>query len=177
MRQRNYVEMMPRTFYLKFAADYLLQFFAVDELHDSQPSYGNDETGPQNLNFVVHPRRAIANLIWHWNAIRAAGIFPRKTPADCREINFRSNCGLVHTAKLFEPSKKSFTSGMCKRPLQDRFARTGRLPDDHDVADDCAARDRRRFHARAAPATQQLSNMPFELQSFSIFDTHRCGKL
>ena len=169
--------MMPRTFYLKFAADYLLQFFAVDELHDSQPSYGNDETGPQNLNFVVHPRRAIANLIWHWNAIRAAGIFSRKTPADCREINFRSDYGLVHTAKLFEPSKKRFASGMRERSLQNRFPRTGSLANDHDVAHDCAAGDRRRFHARAAPATQQLSNMPFELQSFSIFDTHRCGKL
>ena len=115
MRQRNYVEMMPRTFYLKFAADHLLQFFAVDELHDSQPSYGNDETGPQNLNFVVHPRRAIANLIWHWNAIRAAGIFPRKTPADCSEINLRSDGGFVHPTEFIEPTKESFAGRVRKR--------------------------------------------------------------
>ena len=154
MRQRNYVEMMPRTGNLEFSANNLLQSVgeadsfpyklrAIDELHDSQPSYGNDETGPQNLNFVMHPRRAVANLIWRRNAVSAAGIFSGKTSTDCCEINFRSNGGLVHPAKLFEPTKKRFASGMCKRPLQNRFARTGRLANDHDIAHDCAARHRR----------------------------------
>src|ERR1700746_1066745 len=100
MRQRNYVEMMPRTFYLKSAADYLLQFFAIDKLHDSQASHGNDKTRLQDLNLVVHPRRAITNLVWCRNAVGAAGIFSGKTAADCREINFRSNGGLVHSARL-----------------------------------------------------------------------------
>jgi len=159
MRQWNHVEMMPRTFYLKFAADYLLQFFAVDELRDSQPSHGNDETRPQNLSLLMHPRRAIANLVRGWNAIGAAGIFSGKTPADRGEINLRSNCGLVHPAEFLEPSKKCFACGMCKRSLQHWFPRTGRLTDDHYVADDCAAGDRRRFHARTASALQQPSYM------------------
>jgi hypothetical protein len=43
--------------------------------------------------------------------------------------------------------------------LQNRFARAGRLTDDHHVADDCAAGDRRRFHARTATALQQPTYM------------------
>jgi hypothetical protein len=46
-----------------------------------------------------------------------------------------------------------------KRPLQNRFSRPGRLTNDHYVAHNCAAGDWRRFHARAATAPQQLSDM------------------
>ena len=177
MWKRNHVEAVPFPLNAKLATDYFLQLRAVDESYDSQSTDWNNEARPQNFDFIIHPRRAVANLVRSWNTICAARILSGKTPADCREINFRSNSGLIHPAEFFEPSKKRFASGMRERSLQNRFPRTGSLANDHDVAHDCAAGDRRRFHARAAPATQQLSNMPFELQSFSIFDTHRCGKL
>src|SRR6266436_4318275 len=161
MRQRNYVKVMSGACYLEFSANYFLQSFAVDELRYSQASHGYDETWLQDLNLIVHPRRAVANLVRGRNAISAAGIFSGKTPADCREINLRADGGLVHRAEFFEPPKKRFARGMCKRSSQDRFPRPGRLANHHNAAHDCAAGDRRRFHTRAAPAFQQLSNMPF----------------
>lgn len=167
MRQRNYVKVMSGARDPEFSGNYFRQSFAVDKLHDSQPPHGNDETRLQDLNLIVHPRRAVANLVRGRHAIRAAGIFSGKTPADCREINLRADGSLVHRAEFFEPPKKRFASSMCKRSLQNRFPRAGRLTNDHDVAHDSAAGDRRRFHAWAAPATQQLSNMPFELDLFT----------
>jgi hypothetical protein len=163
MRQRNYVKVMSGARNLEFSANYVRQSFAVDELRDSQPPHGNDETRLQDLNLIVHPRRAVANLARRRNAIRAAGIFSGKTPADCREINLRADGGLVHRAEFFEPTKKRFTSSVRERSLQNRFPRAGRLTNDHDVADDCAARDWRRFHTRAAPATQQCRHVSIEL--------------
>ena len=167
MRQRNDVKAMPSACDPQFSANYFRQSFAVDELRYSQASHGNDETWLEDLNLIVHPRRAVANLVRRRNAIRAAGIFSGKTPADCREINLRADGGLVHPAEFFKPPKKRSASSMREWSLQNRFPSAGRLTNDHDVAHDCAAGDRRRFHAWAAPATQQLSNMPFELDLFT----------
>lgn len=168
MRQRNYVKAMPGPCDPEFSTNYLLQFFAVDELHDSQPAHRDDETWLQDLNLIVHPRRAVANLVRRRNPISAAGIFSGKTPADRREINFGSNGGLVHSAKFFEPAEKRLARGICKRSLQSWLSGTGRLANDHDIAHDCAARDGRRFHARAAPAKKQRRHMLIEssLESF-----------
>ncbi len=139
MRQRNYVKAMACACNTEFSANYFLQFFTVDELLDSQPSHGNDETRLQNPNLIVHPRRAVADLVRRRHAISAAGIFSRKTPTNGREINSRPNGSFIHSAKLFEPSKKRFASGMREGSLQNRLPRAGRLANDHDVAHDCAA--------------------------------------
>ncbi len=93
----------------------------------SRPT-GMMRRGCKNLNLIVHPRRAVANLVRRRNPISAAGIFSGKTPADRREINFRSNGGLVHSAEFFEPPKKRFASGVCKRSLQSRFPGPGAWP-------------------------------------------------
>jgi hypothetical protein len=55
--------------------------------------------------------------------------------------------------------------------LQNRFPRTGRLTDDHYIAHDCTAGDRRGFHARATPAFEQLRNMSLK-SSLSSFCSH-----
>ena len=88
MRQGNYLKAMPGACDPEFSANHFLQFFAVDELLNRQPADGNDETWLQDSDLIVHPRRAIANFVRRRNAIGAAGILPRKTAADCREINF-----------------------------------------------------------------------------------------
>src|SRR5439155_18017524 len=76
-------------------------------------------------------------------------------------INLRSNSSLIHPAELFEPTEKRFAGGMREWSLQNRLSRSGCLSDDHDVAHDRAARNRRRLHPRAAPALQQLCDMSF----------------
>src|SRR4029077_11762416 len=104
MRQRNQVEAMVCMHDAKFAANYVLQSSAVDELHDRQSAHRNNETWLQNPNLVIHPQRTVANFIWCWNAVGAAGIFARETAADGGEIDLRSDGSFVHSAKLFEPT-------------------------------------------------------------------------
>jgi len=168
MRKRNHVERMSRSLDTKSAAYHFFQFRAVDELHDGQPAYRNNETWSQNLDFIIHPGRAVANLARSRNTVCAARIFAGKTTADRREINFRSNCGFVHSAEFFEPTEKCLASSVRKRPLQNRFPRPWGLTDDRYIAHDCAAGDWRGFHARAATAAQQRRHMLIEsnLDSF-----------
>ena len=87
MRQRNQVETVSCTCDAEFPPNYFLQLCAIDELCDRQSANGNNETRPQNLNLIVHPGRAIANLVWRRDAVGAAGIFTRETAADGGEID------------------------------------------------------------------------------------------
>ena len=139
MRQRNQVEAVARMHDAKFAANYVFQFCTVDELHDRQSADGNNETRLQNPNLIIHPQRTVANFIWRRDAVGAAGIFAGETAADGGEIDLRSNGGFVHSAKLFEPTEECFAGSVRKRSFQRRFPRTGRLPNDHHIADDRAA--------------------------------------
>ncbi len=171
MWKRNHVEAVPCPLNAKPATDYFLQLRALDELRDSQSTDWNNEARPQNFDFIIHPRRAVANLVRSWNTICAARILSGKTPADCREINFRSNSGFIHPAEFLEPVEKRLAGGMRERSLQDRFPRPGRLTNDHYIAQNCAAGDRRRFHARAATALKQSRHMLIEL-SLNSFCSH-----
>ena len=56
MWQGNYLKAVPGACDPEFSANYFLQFFAVDELHDSQSADWNDEAWLQDLNLIVHPR-------------------------------------------------------------------------------------------------------------------------
>src|SRR5882757_2419592 len=159
MRQRNQIEAVARMYDAKFAANYVLQFRTVDELHDRQSADRNNETRLQNPNFIFHPQGTVANLIRCGDAIGAAGIFAGKTTADGGEIDLRSNGGFVHSAKLFEPTEECFAGSMRKWSFQRWFPGTGRLPNDHHIARDGAARDRHRLHARAATAAKKRPYM------------------
>ena len=139
VRQWNHIEAMSSAFHSKFTRDHFLKFCAVDKLCDGQSAHRNDETRLQNSYLIVHPRRAVANFIRGWNAVCAAGIFPRKTSAHRREIDLRSNSGFVHPAEFFEPAEKRFASGMRKWSLQNGLSRSWSLPNNHYIADDCAA--------------------------------------
>lgn len=60
---------------------------------------------------------------------------------------------------MFEPPEQSLASGVRKWSPQRRLARAGRLTDDHDVAGDWSARDRRGLHSRTAPALAQTRDV------------------
>src|SRR4029077_15399569 len=72
MRQGNQVEAVVRMDNAKFAANYVFQFCAVDELHDRQSTDRNNETRLQNPNLIIHPQRTVANLVWRRDAVGAA---------------------------------------------------------------------------------------------------------
>ncbi len=139
MRQGNQVEAVARVRDAKFAANYVLQSSAVDELDDRQSADRNNETRLQNPNLIIHPQRTVTNFIWCWNAVGAAGIFAGETTADGGEIDLRSDGSFVHSAKLFEPTEERFAGSVRKRSFQRWFPRAGRLTNDHHIADDRAA--------------------------------------
>ena len=155
MRQRNQIETVPCMGNKEFAADYAFQFRTLDKSRDRQPTDRNDQTRLHDSNLVVHPGCTVTNFIRRRDAVAAAGTFSRETTANRGEINFRSDSRFVHSAKFFEPPEECFTGSMGKRSFQCRFPRAGRLPNDHDIANDRAAGNRCRLHARAAPAAQQ----------------------
>jgi hypothetical protein len=168
MRQRNQVEAVVRMDDPKFAANYVFQFCTVDELHDRQSTDGNNETRLQNSNLIIHPRRTVANLIWCWNAVGASGIFAGETTADGGEIDLRSNGGFIHSTKLIEPTEECFAGRVRKRPFQRWFPRTGRLPNDHYIAQDRAAGHRCGLHPWAATTSQQAPDMTGQLNLLGL---------
>jgi hypothetical protein len=56
--------------------------------------------------------------------------------------------------------------------LQHRFPWAGRLTNDHYIAHDCAARDRRRFHSRAATASEQSSHVASQFDLLRTWNAH-----
>ena len=134
MRQWNQVETVARMRDAKFAANYVFQFCAVDQLHDRQAADGNNEPRLQNPNLIIDPQRTVANFVRRRDTVGAAGIFARETATDGSEIDLRSNGGFVHSAKLLEPTEKCFAGGVRKWSFQHWFPGTGCLPNDHHVA-------------------------------------------
>ena len=139
MRQRNQIEAVTCALDTKFATDHFFQLPAIDKLRDGQTADRNYEPRLQDSDFIIHPGRTIANLVWRRNTITAARIFSGKTSTDRREINLGANSGFIHSARFFEPAKKRFASSMRKGPLQNGFSGPGCLPDEYHIADHCAA--------------------------------------
>jgi len=127
----------------KFAANYVLQFCTVNELHDRQSAHGNNKTRLQNPNLIIHPESTVANLIRSWNAVGAAGIFAGKTATDGGEIDLRSNSRFVHSAKLLKPTEECFPGSVREWSFQRGLSRSGRLSNDHYIAHNSSAGDRR----------------------------------
>lgn len=163
MRQWNQIEQVARMHDAKLVSNYFFQFRTIDELDDRQSADGNNKTRLQNPHFIINPQRTIANLVRRRDAVGAAGIFARETAADSGEIDLRSNGGFVHPAKLFEPAEECLAGCVRKRSFQPWFPRAGRLPNDHHVAHDSSAGDRRRLHAQAETAAKKRPYMFFEL--------------
>src|SRR5260370_22171334 len=124
MRQGNQVEAMARMRKAKFAANYVFQLCAVDELYDRQSADGNNETRLQDPNLIIHPQRTVANLIRRRDAVGAAGVFAGKTTADGGEIDLRSNSGFIHSAKLFAHTEACLPVIVRIRSFQRRYPRS-----------------------------------------------------
>jgi hypothetical protein len=159
MREWDKIKFVTGALNAELAPDHLFQVFAIDELANRQSAHWNDQARSENLDLVVAPARTVSNFIRARNAIAATGSFARKTAANGREIDCRSYLGFVHSAELLEPLEQGPPGSMSERPLQNRFTWTGRLANQHDVAQNCAAGDGRRFHPRTAPASTQLRDV------------------
>src|SRR2546423_10927836 len=120
-------------------ANHFIQFFEGKKLRDGQFADGNDQLRSQNIDFIVHPGRAIPDLVRRGDAVAAGGSFSRETAADGGEVNLRADLFFVHSAELLKPAEKRTARGPGKWFAEHGLFHAGRLADEHDFAHDRAA--------------------------------------
>src|SRR2546423_9857684 len=106
MRQRNQIEGAAFIANLKRAADDFVQFFKGKKLRDSEFADGNQKFGLEQIDFVIHPGRAVTDFVRRRNPIAASRRFPRETATNRGEINFGANLVFAHRAKFAKPSEE-----------------------------------------------------------------------
>src|ERR1044072_6379998 len=109
MRQGDNIERAPVAVQRERAADHFVELLEGKKLRDREFSYRNDKLRLQEIDFIVHPGRAISDFIRRRNAVAARSRFAGKAAADGGEINLRAHFVFPKTTKLLEPAKKSAT--------------------------------------------------------------------
>jgi hypothetical protein len=159
VRERDEIEAKTIVHDDEAAADDGVEFVEDDELGNGEFTDWNNESWAQNFQFVVHPGGTIRDLLRIGHTIRATDCLSRKTTDDGGEVNSRTHSRLIYSAPFLKPAEQCFAGGMREGTFENRFADAGRLADDHDVADDRAACDRRWNDARATAALPQSRDM------------------
>ena len=159
MRQRDYFEGATVAADLETAPNDFVQFFKHEELRDRKFADGDDEPRLQKIDLIIHPGRAIPDLVRRRNAVAARSRFPRETAADGREINLRAHFHFIQVTEFLEPAEERPARGPGEGPAEHRLFHAGRLADQHDFAQDGSARYWRRQHSRTAPALEQTRDM------------------
>ena len=128
------------------SSDDFVEFFQGKKLGDREFADGDNELGPEQIDLVVHPRRAVSDFVRRWNAVAAGRGFPRETATDRSEVNFGANLFLGHRAEFLKPAEERAARGPRERSSKNRLLHPGRLTDQHDLAENRPARNRRRHH-------------------------------
>ncbi len=129
------------------------------KLRDRKFADRDDEPWLQKIDFIIHPRRAIPDLIRRRNAVAARGRLARKAAADRGEVSPRAHVHFTQMTKFIKPTEEGAASRPGERLAQNRFSYTRRLTDEHHLAEDRSAGNRRRQHPRAAPTLEQARDM------------------
>lgn len=157
MRQWDKIDIYIVALGPELSPNHIFERVEWNELGNGEPADRNDQSRSQDFELIIQPRRAIADFVRRGHPIAAAGRFSGKTTNNRGEINCRSDRGLIHAAELFEPAEESSTGGMRERSRQGWLADARRLTDNHDLAQDRAARNWWWNDTRATPAlTQQM---------------------
>lgn len=139
MRERDKIEGAALVANGKRAANYFVEFFERKKLRDGEFADGDDQLGSQEIDLVVHPGRAIPNLIRRGNAIAAGRRFSGEATTNGGEINLRAHLFLGDSAELLKPAEECATRGPRKRFAEHGLFHAGCLADEHDFADDGTA--------------------------------------
>ncbi len=174
MRERNQIEDPTFAPELETASNHLVEFVEREELRDREFSDGNHESRPKNLELIVHPGGAVADLVGRGNAITTGWRFTRETAADGCEIDLRPHPIFSHAAEFIEPTEQRSAGGPGERTSQNRFFHSGSLTDEYHSTNDGTAGNRRREHVRALAALPQLSDMLIESKLSARWKTHPC---
>ncbi len=164
--QGNEIERVPGATDAKAAPDDLVKFRDIDELRDREFADGKHEPRSQNLELALEPGGTIRDLLGIGHAVAPAWRFPGKAAANRREINLRPHRFLSQAARFLEPTEECLAGSPGKWFSDDRFAHSGRLADEQNLAHDRAPRDGWRMHERAAAAVAQTRDMLLQPQLF-----------
>src|SRR2546421_851388 len=159
MRQRNQIEGASGAANTEAAANELLESRERNKLPDREFPDWNDEPRLQDFDLAVKPRRAVCNLLPIWDTIGATGRFARKTAADRGEVDLGPHHFLAQPGRFFKPVEKCLARSPGERSCGQRLAPTTRLSDKNDSTNDCAARNGRRLHSRAASTIAQARHV------------------
>jgi hypothetical protein len=105
MRKRDEVKGAAFAAHRESAPDDFFQFGEGDKLRDREFANWNDKVWPQEIDFVIHPRRAIPNFIRRGNAVTACGSFAGEAAADRGEVNLRAHLDLSPATKFLKPTE------------------------------------------------------------------------
>src|SRR3712207_5994735 len=106
VRLRDEVEGVAGPLHHELAAADGVQLVERDELPDREPADRNDEPRLKDFEFSVHPRGAIADLLWIGNAVTAAGCFAGKAAINRCEVDSCAHGRLIESAKFFKPAEE-----------------------------------------------------------------------
>ena len=122
------------------------------KLGDRKFADRNDELWSQKVDFIIHPARTIPNLIRRRNPVAVRGRLAGKTAADGGKVNPRAHLRFTQMTEFFEPTEERAASRPGEWLAQNRFSDTGGLTEEHHLAEDRSAGNRRRQHPRATAA-------------------------
>ncbi len=115
--------------------------------------------GRKKIDFIIHPGRAIPDLVRRRHSVAARGRLAGKAAADRGKINPRANLHFIQMTEFVEPSEECAASRPGERLAQNRLSHPRRLADEHHLAEDRSAGNGRRQHPRAAPALEQSGDV------------------
>jgi hypothetical protein len=122
-------------------------------------AHRDDKSWPQKIDFMIHPARAIPDLIWRRYAVAAGGRLTGEAAADRGEVNPGPYLAFTETTEFLEPTKKGAAGRPGERFARDRFPYAGRLTDEHYSAQDWSTGNRWRRHPRAASTLEQTGDV------------------
>ncbi len=143
----------------KRPADNFVEPLERNKLRNRKFPHRDDKPRTQEIDFIIHPRRTIPNLVRGWNAVSTRGGFSGETAADRCKINRGAHLRFVQMTKVLEPTEEGAARGPGKRSAQDRLSDSGCLTDQHDFAQDRPAGNRGREHAWTTPTLEQLRDV------------------
>lgn len=163
MRERNEIESPPFIADRENTTDDLVQFLKGEELGYCEFSNGNDQLRSQEIDLIVHPGGAVPNLVRSRYPIASGCGLAGKTAAYRSEVNLGAHLFFTHSAKLLEPTEERSARRPGEGFSEHRLFHTGRLTDEHDVAQDRSAGNWRRQHPRTAATLAQERDVLVEL--------------
>ena len=87
-----------------------IELLESKKLRDRKFADRDDEPRLQKIDFIIHPGRAIPDLIRRRNAVSARGRLAGKATADRGEVNLRAHLHFTQMTEFIEPTEERAAS-------------------------------------------------------------------